>query len=186
MEDIVDLEGDLHYPSTQVPTKVEAELGAGFLDSDSPSSKLAANSRGRAKGRATGTRFLPGLDPTQSSFSHKVRGPNWTEAEMFVLIGQKHIEWDGRHNCSQPSLAKFVYGITAWKLVLAGCMSTVGFRARDADQLTNKWDGLIKEYKKLKNYIESTRSGNWWGMNREAQGVYYSLKPSITCVHAPC
>ena len=86
---------------------------------------------------------------------------------MLVLIGQKHIEWDGRHNCSQPSLAKFVYGTTAWKLVLQGCMSTVGFRARDADQLTNKWDGLIKEYKKLKDYIESTGSGNWWGMNRE-------------------
>lgn len=86
---------------------------------------------------------------------------------MLVLIGQKHIEWDGRHNCSQPSLSKFVYGTAAWKQVLAGCMSVVGFRARDADQLTNKWDGLIKEYKKLKDYIESTGSGNWWGMSKE-------------------
>jgi hypothetical protein len=75
---------------------------------------------------------------------------------MFVLIGQKRIEWDGRHNCNQPSLAKFVYGTTAWKLVLAGCMGVVGFRARDADQITNKWDGLIKNYKKLKDYIEGT------------------------------
>jgi hypothetical protein len=156
MEDIVDLEGDLQYPSTQVPTEVETELGAGFLSSNPPSSRPAANPRGRAKGRASGTRSLPGPDPTQSSASHKVRGPNWTEAEMLVLIGQKHIEWDGRHNCSQPSLAKFVYGTTDWRLVLAGCMATVGFRARDADQLTNKWDGLIKEYKKLKDYIEST------------------------------
>ena len=86
---------------------------------------------------------------------------------MLVLIGQKRIEWDGRHNCSQPSLAKFVYGTTAWKLVLAGCMSVVGFRARDADQITNKWDGLIKDYKKLQDYIEGTGSANWWGMNRE-------------------
>ena len=86
---------------------------------------------------------------------------------MLVLIGQKRIEWDGRHNCSQPSLAKFVYGTTAWKLVLAGCMGVVGFRARDVDQITNKWDGLIKDYKKLKDYIEGTGSGHWWGMNRE-------------------
>ena len=86
---------------------------------------------------------------------------------MLVLIGQKRIEWDGRHNCSQPSLAKFVYGTTAWKHVLTGCMSVVGFRARDADQITNKWDGLIKDYKKLKDYIEGTGSANWWGMNRE-------------------
>lgn len=46
-------------------------------------------------------------------------------------------------------------------------MSVVGFRARDADQLTNKWDGLIKDYKKLKDYVEGTGSGNWWGMSRE-------------------
>ena len=86
---------------------------------------------------------------------------------MLVLIGQKRIEWDGRHNCNQPSLARFVYGTTAWKLVLAGCMSVVGFRARDADQITNKWDGLIKDYKKLKDYIEGTGSANWWGLSRE-------------------
>ena len=86
---------------------------------------------------------------------------------MLVLIGQKRIEWDSRHNCNQPSLAKFVYGTTAWKLVLAGCMSVVGFRARDADQITNKWDGLIKDYKKLKEYIEGTGSANWWGMSRD-------------------
>jgi hypothetical protein len=88
---------------------------------------------------------------------------------MLVLIGQKHIEWDGRHNYSQPSLAKFVYGTTTWKLVLARCMAVVGFRERDADQITNKWDGLIKDYKKLKDYIEGTCSANWWGMNREGK-----------------
>ena len=46
-------------------------------------------------------------------------------------------------------------------------MGVVGFRAQDADQITNKWDGLIKEYKKLKDYIEGSGSANWWGMSRE-------------------
>lgn len=64
---------------------------------------------------------------------------------MFVLIAQKHIERDGRHNSNQPSLARFMYGTIVWKLILAGCMSVVGFRARDCDQLTNKWSGLIKD-----------------------------------------
>ena len=86
---------------------------------------------------------------------------------MLVLIGQKRIEWDGRHNSDQHSLARFVYGTTAWRLVLAGCMGVVGFRERDADQITNKWDGLIKDFKKLKEYIEGTGSGNWWGLSRE-------------------
>ena len=167
MEDITDLVGDSHFPSTQVPAEAEGELAGGFVDTDSPIPRTPAAARGRGRGKSVVARTLPGPSQTQSSVPQKVRGPNWTEAEMLVLIGQKRLEWDGRHNCSQPSLAKFVYGTTAWKLVLAGCMSVVGFRVRDADQLTNKWDGLIKEYKKLKEYIEGTGSANWWGMNRE-------------------
>ena len=46
-------------------------------------------------------------------------------------------------------------------------MNVVGFRVRDVDQITNKWDGLIKDYKKLKDYIEGTGSANWWGLSRE-------------------
>ena len=41
------------------------------------------------------------------------------------------------------------------------------FQARDADQIANKWDGLIKDYKKLKDYIEGTCSANWLGINWE-------------------
>jgi len=53
-----------------------------------------------------------------------------------------------------------VYGTTAWKLVLAECMNVVGFQVRDTNQITNKWDGLIKDYKKLKKYIDGTGSAN--------------------------
>jgi hypothetical protein len=34
---------------------------------------------------------------------------------------------------------------------------------RDIDPITNKWDVLTKDYKKLKEYIEDTGSANWWG-----------------------
>ena len=142
---------------------------ADFPDGHTHVSLPIAATRGDASGpgRTASRRSTPTSSHCQAVPTHNVRGPNWTEAEMFVLIGQKRIEWNGRYNCNQPSLAKFVYGTTAWKLVLAGCMSVVGFRARDADQITNKWDGLIKNYKKLKDYIEGTGLANWWGMSRE-------------------
>lgn len=162
MDDVVHLADNSQCPSTQVPLDLEPELPSDFVETHVQASFVSAGSRGRGRGRG---RF--NTSESQATLPHKVRGPNWTEAEMLVLIGQKRVEWDGRHNCSQPSLAKFVYGTTAWKLVLAGCMSSVGFRARDVDQITNKWDGLIKDYKRLKDYIESTGSGHWWGMNRE-------------------
>jgi hypothetical protein len=169
MEDTVDLGDTSHCTSTQVPLDVDCEFVDNFLGTQPPEPSAAGSRRvgGRSRGRSAAGRSLSGPSQSPSVAPHKQRGPNWTEEEMFVLIGQKRIEWDGRHNCSQPSLAKFVYGTTAWKLVLAGCMAEVGFRPRDADQLTNKWDGLIKNYKKLKEYVEGTGSGNWWGMNRE-------------------
>lgn len=70
------------------------------------------------------------------------------ELEMLVLIGQRRTKWDGRHYSNQPSLVRFVYGPTTWKSVLAICMHAVDFRSRDADRVTNKWDGLIKDYPK--------------------------------------
>jgi hypothetical protein len=149
MDDIVDLGDSPHCPSTQVPIGADCDYEDGFLDNQFPPPSAADSRRGGAhsRGRTVAASSLSGPSQSQNAVPHKLRGPNWTEQEMLVLIGQKRIEWDGRHNCSQPSLAKFVYGTTTWKQVLAGCMSMVGFRAKDADQLTNKWDGLIKDYK---------------------------------------
>ena len=130
----------------------------------------------RGRGKSAAGRSSSVSSQSRAAPPHKIRGPNWTEAEMLVLIGQNRLEWDGRHNCNQPLLAKFVYGTTAWKKVLAGCMSVVGFRVRDVDQITNKWDGLIKDYKKLKDYIEGTSSANWWGMSREEKKVLSKIR----------
>lgn len=85
---------------------------------------------------------------------------------MLVLVGQKHLEWDGKDNSNQPSFGKFVYATTAWKLGLEGCMSIVIFREKDEDQITKKWDTLIKDYQKIKVYIENTTLANWWRMNK--------------------
>jgi hypothetical protein len=169
MEDFVDLGDTSPNPSTQPLGDQQYEFGSQFLDDPLPGFSAPAATRRASRGRGGSLGSLSSSAPCQSlpAPPHKARGPNWTESEMLVLIGQKRIEWDGRHNCNRPSLAKFVYGSTAWKVVLAGCMSVVGFRVRDADQITNKWDGLVKEYKKLKDYIEGSGSANWWGMSRE-------------------
>ena len=169
MDDIVRLGEPSQCLRNGLPNVVDCDLGsenvdAGVHDACPPVHPHEGSQVGAGPGNAHSS-----CSPSQSQTAHpqKVRGPNWTEAEMLVLIAHKRIEWDARHNCNQLALAKFVYGATAWKLVLAGCMGVVGFRARDTDQITNKWDGLIKDYKKLKEYIDGTGSGNWWGMSRE-------------------
>ena len=168
-DDIVDLSDCSQIPSTQRPFDGGCDFGLEFLDTSPPaySAPAATKLSGRGQGVSSAPRSLSAPLQPAAPVSQKVRGPNWTEFEVLVLIDQKRIEWDGRHNSNQPALAKFVYGSTAWKLVLSGCMGVPGFRARDADQITNKWDGLIKEYKKLKDYIEGSGSANWWAMSRD-------------------
>ena len=140
MEGVVDLAETSPYPSTQVPTDLDCEFQSENADERAPvsSPRVAGASGVGGRGGLNAARWSSAPSQTGTTPPQKVRGPNWTEAEMLVLIGQKRIEWDGRHNCNQPSLAKFVYGTTAWKQVLAGCMGAVGFRARDTDQITNK------------------------------------------------
>ena len=152
MDDVVDLGDTSPRMSSLQQGDGNLDYGSAFLDSQLPACLAPATSRRSARGRGGALGGHPSSAPTQppGASAHKARGPNWTEAKMLVLISQKRIEWDGRHNCNRPSLARFVYGSTAWKVVLEGCMGVVGFRARDADQITNKWDGLIKEYKKIK------------------------------------
>ena len=165
----MDLGGNSQPSSAQLPVGVDSEFGPGFDGGETPASRSPPNiaSDFPATDPSPSARSSSCPSQSQGPIPSKVRGPNWTEAEMLVFIGQKRIEWDGRHNCNQPSLARFVYGNTAWKLVLAGCLSVVGFRVRDTDQITNKWDGLIKDYKKLKEYIDGSGSANWWGMSRD-------------------
>jgi hypothetical protein len=167
----VDLGDNSQCPSTQRPDEGLGDFGMEYLNNSPPAYSAPATTTATARGRSASVNPRALSAPSQpfATAGQKVRGPNWTESEMLVLIGQKRIEWDSRHNCNQPSLAKFVYDSTAWKLVLAGCMGVAGFQARDADQITNKWDGLIKEYKKLKDYIEGSGLANWRGMNRDAK-----------------
>ena len=169
MDEVVRLGESSQGPSTQLPIDGEDEFGGDYVDIQAPPPfrHPTAAPVMNAPPQPASARSSSCPSQSQGATTHKARGPNWTEAEMLVLIGQKRIEWDGRHNCSQPSLARFVYGTTAWKLVLAGCLAEVGFRVRDTDQITNKWDGLIKDYKKLKEYIDSSGAANWWGLSRD-------------------
>lgn len=160
MDDIVDLETS-HCPSTQLPNDADCNFGPEYLENKTLSSFVPTTAR--RGGRWGRGRSSSGPSQPQATTAHKVQGPNWTEAEMLVLIGQKRIEWDGRHNSNRPSLAKFVYGTVAWRLVLARCMGVLGFRPRDADQITNKWDGLIKDYKKTKGIYRGDRFGHLVG-----------------------
>ena len=139
---------ELECPNVQLPVGVENECE--LTEGDT----VAASGRGRAR-RGVG----------QSPPQLKVRGPNWTEAESLVLIEQKGLENEERQKYRRTE--KFVYGRDAWRKIVAGCNAVPGFRERDADQITNKWDTVTKEFKKLKDYlISSGGASEWWALSK--------------------
>jgi hypothetical protein len=129
MDDVVDLGETSQSPSSQTHIDVETDFGSEFLDHQTLACSAPFPRRGGGRGRLRTSYGRSTSPPSQSQATplYKVQGPNWTEAEMLVLIAQTHVEWDGRHNSNQPSLAKFVYGTTAWKLVFAGVHGCGGF-----------------------------------------------------------
>ena len=102
MDDIVNLGENSQFQSTRVSADPDCELPCDFVEDREKSPPAAGPPRGgsHVRGMTHNRRYASTSSHTEAALSHKVRGPNWTEAEMLVLIGQKRIEWDGRHNCN--------------------------------------------------------------------------------------
>lgn len=86
----------------------------------------------------------------------------------------------------QLALAKFVYGTTAWKKNLSKCLGVVGFRGRNIDQTTNKWDRLMKDYKKVKEYLEGIGGGYWWGNEHGGEKTPSNSLKCLWSLVIPC
>lgn len=89
MDDIVDLDDDSQFPSSQAVQDAEFGNAPGFMDNQTVLPTAVAGSRGggRSRGRNGASRSSQGVSQSQTAPPHKLRGPNWTEAEMVVLIG---------------------------------------------------------------------------------------------------
>ena len=74
-------------PSTQVPIDVEHDFSAEFVEDDVPVCFQPATAREAVRGRGGPISRRPASVSSQSQAAppHKVRGPNWTEAEMLIL-----------------------------------------------------------------------------------------------------
>lgn len=89
MDDIVHLEENSRCPSTQLSLESDFEFPNELGEDEVSLSFVPGASRGavRTGGRSNTPRSTPISSQTQGAASHKVRGPNWMEVEMLVLIG---------------------------------------------------------------------------------------------------
>ena len=89
MDDIVHLGDNSQCPSTQVPMDADYEIPSEFVDAHVQALFMSAGTRGVVPGggRSNTARSPSATSHSQAGLPHKVQGPNWTEAEMLVLIG---------------------------------------------------------------------------------------------------
>lgn len=88
MDDIVHLGYSSQRPPIDVPIDLECDFPSGFED-DQPLTYFShVPSRGgmRSKGRSNSERSTCVSSQSKAPLGHKVRGPNWSESKMFVLL----------------------------------------------------------------------------------------------------
>ena len=89
MDDTVRLGASSQGPSNQVPIDLDEDFTTVFGEEQVHLSNVPEPSKGgrRGRGRSSTLRSSSVSSHTEAAAPHKVRGPNWTEEEMLVLIG---------------------------------------------------------------------------------------------------
>ena len=136
MDDVVHLGESSECPPTQVPFDVYGDPGSEYVD-DQPLLPFGPpTTRGGMHATSVPNSARSSSTHSQSQPAHprKVCGLNWTDAEMLVLIGQKRIEWDGRHNCNHRLLPSSYmaprHGNWCWPVAWVWWVSGPGIRTK--------------------------------------------------------
>lgn len=119
------------------------------------------------------------LVPTTSN--REYRKGNWTIQETLTLIIAKKLDDERRSKPTVHSSAK--PGELRWKWVENYCWAHGCFRSQN--QCNDKWDNLLRDYKKIREYENSRSnvsdpiSNSYWTMERH-QRKYHNLPSNMS------
>ena len=98
---------------------------------------------------------IPGL-------KKRKRDRNWTDQEMHILAVAKAKEWqEYKKNSARGNM---VTDKEKWNNIMDTLLSN-GVTGRNADQIRNKWNHLLKAYRLIKDFqLKSTGNLDFWKM----------------------
>ncbi|KAH9305366.1 hypothetical protein KI387_009770, partial [Taxus chinensis] len=112
---------------------------------------------------------MPFRDAPQLLYSqsaHSQVAPRWTQTEMLVLVREKWIvENEIIHSTSKIQNDGVVSNM--WKLVSTRCKSSKV--ERTADQCRKKWESLLSDCKKIKDWEFQFQAQSYWNMSHNAK-----------------
>ncbi|XP_050230823.1 trihelix transcription factor ASR3-like [Mercurialis annua] len=125
---------------------------------------------------------------TSGSSNREYRKGNWTIQETLTLITAKKQDDERRSkpNSSSTSVASTSKtGELRWKWVENFCWAHGCFRSQN--QCNDKWDNLLRDFKKVRDYQARSNGGNsdhnnlpsYWTMERH-QRKYYNLPSNLS------
>ncbi|KAE8710108.1 UBX domain-containing protein isoform 1 [Hibiscus syriacus] len=113
----------------------------------------------------------PYITTPTTSTNREYRKGNWTIQETLTLITAKRIDDErrARPSTSPPSKP----GELRWKWIENYCWDHGCFRSQN--QCNDKWDNLLRDYKKVRQYQSSSssqQSPSYWSMDRHQRKLH--------------
>lgn len=115
-------------------------------------------------GGATSSTTIPITPSSSSSLVREYRKGNWTIQETLILITAKKLDDERRHKTTtqDPTRPGGACGRTSgelrWKWVENYCWSQGCLRSQN--QCNDKWDNLLRDYKKVRDYESKSKSSS--------------------------
>ncbi|XP_076939578.1 uncharacterized protein LOC143608412 [Bidens hawaiensis] len=109
---------------------------------------------------------------TSASTIREYRKGNWTPEETLILISAKRVDDERRINSSSSRTG----GELRWKWVENYCWSKGCLRSQN--QCNDKWDNLLRDYKKVRDYQLRSQSPDYWAMDR-TQRKHFNLPSNM-------
>ncbi|XP_059438867.1 trihelix transcription factor ASR3-like isoform X2 [Corylus avellana] len=107
-------------------------------------------------------------DPGGNSIMRDYRKGNWTPNETMILIEAKKMDDERRMKRSGDSEGRNKSGEPRWKWVEDYCWRKECLRSQN--QCNDKWDNLMRDYKKVRDYerkmAEEKAGGSYWKIER--------------------
>lgn len=122
---------------------------------------------------------LPPPQTTGTALLREYRKGNWTLQETLTLITAKRLDEQRRSrpstsSSSSPPPSSKPAGELRWKWVENYCWDHGCYRSQN--QCNDKWDNLLRDYKKVRNYQSqsdgSDRFISYWSMDRATRKLH--------------
>lgn len=110
-----------------------------------------------------GKKYIHMSNNAEKKVPARTRTVNWTAHEIQALVYAKKAQWEALSG--KPSMARFQGQQDRWRDIVSHMESEGQVRSRTVEQSRGKWEGLQKEFKRIKEFLPMPGARDYWNMS---------------------